>query len=377
MIAFRGIVLTALFLQRNSGTARMAIRLAIKGDGLAKIDVLLDVMVQHDASDLHISAGIPPMLRIDGELQRTKYHDLSPKEVEILLLELMDDEQLKLLKEKMDIDFAYEIEGVARFRANVFMERKGYGGAFRLIPTKINTIRELMLPESVQSLASVPNGLVLVTGPTGSGKSTTLAAMINLMNKEKNYHIITLEDPIEFIHSKGKCLIHQRQLGFHVESFSSGLRAALREDPDVILVGEMRDFETIQLGLTAAETGLLVLGTLHTSSAAQTIDRIIDVFPTAQQPQIRTMLSESLRGVVAQLLLKKADGKGRVAAVEVMISNQAIKNLIREEKTYQIISVMQTGKSQGMQTMENQMKYLLEKELVTEEEVEAYLKDTE
>jgi twitching motility protein PilT len=377
MIALRGIVLTAFFLQRHTGTARMAIRLAIKGVGLAKIDVLLNVMVQHEASDLHISAGTPPMLRIDGELQRTKYHDLSPKEVEILLLELLDDEQLKLLKEKMDIDFAYEIEGVARFRANVFMERKGYGGAFRLIPTKINTIRELMLPESVQSLASVPNGLVLVTGPTGSGKSTTLAAMINLMNKEKNYHIITLEDPIEFIHSKGKCLIHQRQLGFHVESFSSGLRAALREDPDVILVGEMRDFETIQLGLTAAETGLLVLGTLHTSSAAQTIDRIIDVFPTAQQPQIRTMLSESLRGVVAQLLLKKADGKGRVAAVEVMISNQAIKNLIREEKTYQIISVMQTGKSQGMQTMENQMKYLLEKELVTKEEVEAYLKDTE
>ena len=348
-----------------------------KGIGLAKIDVLLDVMVQHKASDLHISAGTPPMLRIDGELQRTKYHDLSPKEVEILLVELLDDAQLKLLKEKKDIDFAYEIDGLARFRANVFMERKGYGGAFRLIPTKINTIRELMLPESVQTLAGVPNGLVLVTGPTGSGKSTTLAAMINLMNKEKNYHIITLEDPIEFIHSKGKCLIHQRQLGSHVESFASGLRAALREDPDVILVGEMRDFETIQLGLTAAETGLLVLGTLHTSSAAQTIDRIIDVFPTAQQPQIRTMLSESLRGVVAQLLLRKADGNGRIAAVEVMIANQAIKNLIREEKTFQIISVMQTGKAKGMQTMENQMKYLLEKELVTAEEVEAYLNDTD
>jgi len=355
----------------------MGRRLVIKGVGLPKIDVLLDVMVQHNASDLHISAGTPPMLRIDGELQRTKYHDLSPKEVEILLLEMMDDEQLKLLKEKMDIDFAYEIEGVARFRANVFMERKGYGGAFRLIPTKITTIRELMLPESVKTLAGVPNGLVLVTGPTGSGKSTTLAAIINLMNKEKNYHIITLEDPIEFIHSKGKCLIHQRQLGFHVESFASGLRAALREDPDVILVGEMRDFETIQLGLTAAETGLLVLGTLHTSSAPQTIDRIIDVFPTAQQPQIRTMLSESLRGVIAQLLLRKADGKGRVAAVEVMISNQAIKNLIREEKTYQILSVMQTGKAQGMQTMANHMKYLIEKELVTEGEVEPYLKETE
>jgi len=334
-------------------------------------------MIQNNASDLHISAGTPPMLRINGDLQRTKYHDLSPKEVEVLLLEILDDKQVKLLIERRDLDFAYEIEGKARFRANVFTERQGYGGAFRLIPTQISTIRELMLPESVQTLASVHNGLVLVTGPTGSGKSTTLAAMINLMNKEKNYHIITLEDPIEFIHSKGKCLIHQRQLGFHVESFASGLRAALREDPDVILVGEMRDLETIQLGLTAAETGLLVLGTLHTSSAPQTIDRIIDVFPTAQQPQIRTMLAESLRGVIAQLLLRKADGVGRVAAVEVMISNQAIKNLIREEKTFQIISVMQTGKSLGMQTMENQMKYLLENEIVTEEEVRAYLRDTE
>lgn len=344
---------------------------------MAKIDVLLNVMVQHGASDLHISAGSPPMLRIDGELQRTKYHDLTTDEVEILLLELLDDDQQKIIKEKMDIDFAYEIDGVARFRANVFMERKGYGGAFRFIPTKINTIRELNLPESVQTLASVPNGMVLVTGPTGSGKSTTLAAMINLINKEKNYHIVTLEDPIEFIHSKGKCLIRQRQLGFHVNSFASGLRAALREDPDVILVGEMRDLETIQLGLTAAETGLLVLGTLHTCSAAQTIDRIIDVFPTSQQPQIRTMLSESLRGVVAQLLLRKADGKGRVAAVEVMITNQAIKNLIREKKTYQIISVMQTGSAQGMQTMESHMKYLVERGLVTEVEMQTYLKNAE
>jgi twitching motility protein PilT len=342
-----------------------------------KIDILLEVMVQHNASDLHICAGTPPMLRVDGQLRRTKYHDLSPEEVEILLLEMLDDDQVKLLNERKDIDFAYEIGGMARFRANVFIERKGYCGAFRLIPTQIKTIRELMLPESVQTLASVPNGLVLVTGPTGSGKSTTLAAMINLINKEKNYHIITLEDPIEFIHSKGKCLIHQRQLGFHVESFASGLRAALREDPDVILVGEMRDFETIQLGLTAAETGLLVLGTLHTSSASQTIDRIIDVFPTSQQPQIRTMLSESLRGVISQLLLQKASGKGRVAAVEVMVSNQAIKNLIREEKTYQIISVMQTGKSKGMQTMEDHMKYLLEKGLVAKEEVALYLKGTE
>jgi twitching motility protein PilT len=255
------------------------------------------------------------------------------------------------------------------------MENWGYSGAFRLIPTNIKTIRELMLPESVQTLAGAPNGLVLVTGPTGSGKSTTLAAIIDLINKEKNYHIITLEDPIEFIHPKGKCLIHQRQVGFHVESFASGLRAALREDPDVILVGEMRDLETIQLGLTAAETGLLVLGTLHTSSAPKTIDRIINVFPAAQQPQIRTMLSETLRGVISQLLLRQANGKERVAAIEVMITTQAIQNLIREEKTYQIISVMQTGKSLGMQTMSSHMKQLLESGLVTEEEIELYCKD--
>jgi twitching motility protein PilT len=339
---------------------------------LAKIDVLLDMMTQHQASDLHLSAGEPPVLRISGHLQRTKYHDLTAQEVEIVLLEILDEGLLELLKERKDIDFAYELEGKARFRANVFMERKGYGGAFRLIPTQIKTLRELMLPESVQSLARLKSGLVLVTGPTGSGKSTTLAAMIDLINKERNEHIITLEDPIEFIHPKGKCLMHQRQMGFHVESFSAGLRAALREDPDVILVGEMRDLETIHLALTAAETGLLVLGTLHTSSAPKTVDRIIDVFPTTQQAQIRTMLSESLKGVVAQQLLRKSDGQGRVAAVEVMVLNQAIQNLIREGKTYQILSVLQTGKTGGMQTMESHLKQLVEKGLVTREEADLY-----
>ncbi|MBW2349502.1 MAG: PilT/PilU family type 4a pilus ATPase, partial [Deltaproteobacteria bacterium] len=270
-------------------------------------------------------------------------------------------------------DFAYEIPGLARFRANVFQERKGYGGAFRIIPTQIKTIRELNLPESIQTLARMKNGLVLVTGPTGSGKSTTLAAMIDLINKERNYHIITLEDPIEFIHPRGKCLIHQRQVGLHAESFASALRAALREDPDVILVGEMRDLETIHLALTAAETGLLVLGTLHTSSAAKTVDRIIDVFPTNQQAQIRTMLSESLRGVVAQLLLKRAGGQGRAAAVEVMITNQAVKNLIREGKTYQISSVIQTGKGSGMQTMEGHIRSLVEAGMVAQEEADLVL----
>jgi len=340
---------------------------------MAKIDVLLNMMIQHNASDLHICAGDPPALRIDGQLQHTKYHNLTPKEAEVLLLEIINDAQLELLKEKRDIDFAYEIGDKGRFRANLFMERRGYGGVFRLIPTEIKTLRELKLPEAVQILARTKKGLVVVTGATGSGKSTSLAAMIDLINKEKNNHIITLEDPIEFIHPRGKCLIHQREIGPNVESFASGLRAALREDPDVILVGEMRDLETIHLALTAAETGLLVFGTLHTSSAVKTIDRIIDVFPTTQQSQIRTMLSESLRGVIAQQLLRSANGHGRVAAVEIMISNQAIKNLIREGKTYQLFSVVQTSKGTGMQTMEDHIKSLLQKKQVTREEANIYL----
>ena len=344
---------------------------------MAKIDVLLKLMVEYGASDLHISAGEPPILRINGHLQRTKYHDLSPQEVEVLLMEILDDDLLALFKKRKDIDFAYELEGVGRFRANVFMERRGFGGAFRLVPSKIRTLRELGIPESVYGLARAKNGLVLVTGATGSGKSTTLAAMLDLINKEKNYHIITLEDPIEFIHPKGKCLIQQRQLDVHMESFSAGLRAALREDPDVVLVGEMRDLETIQLALTAAETGLLVLGTLHTSSAPKTVDRIIDVFPTTQQPQIRTMLSESLRGVVAQKLLRTADGKSRVAAVEVMICTPAIQNLIREAKTYQIPSVMQTSRNMGMQIMEDHIRSLLDKGIIDEDEAAQHVSRAE
>lgn len=335
---------------------------------MAKIDALLKMMTQYNASDLHVSAGEPPVLRIDGSLQRVKYHDLSPDEVEVLLLEILDADQLNLFKERKSIDFAYEIEGAGRFRANVYMERNGYVGAFRLIPTDIKTLRELMLPESVQLLARQRSGLVLVTGATGSGKSTTLAAIIDLVNKEQKYHLITLEDPIEFIHAKRKCLIHQREIGLHVHNFSDGLRAGLREDPDVILVGEMRDLETIHLALTGAETGLLVLGTLHTSSAAKTVDRIVDVFPTDQQQQIRTMLSESLRGVISQQLLKRKDGRGRVAAVEIMISNLAIQNLIREGKTYQIESVIQTGKNVGMQSMGEAVKKLVESGVIEAEE---------
>jgi len=340
---------------------------------MAKIDVLLKMILEYGASDLHICVGEPPLLRINGELQRTQYHDLVPEESEVLLLEMLDEKTLNLLKTKKDIDFAYEIEGVARFRGNIFLERKGYGGAFRVIPTGIKTLRELGIPDAVYALARLKKGLVLVTGATGSGKSTTLAAMIDLINKEKNSHIITLEDPIEFIHPRGKCLIHQRQLGFHMESFATGLKAALREDPDVILVGEMRDLDTIQLALTAAETGLLVLGTLHTSSAPKTIDRIIDVFPTTQQAQIRTMLGESLRGVVSQSLLRRADRKGRIAAVEVMICNTAIQNLIREGKTFQIVSVMQTGKNIGMQPMADHIKKLLADGIISQEEAEIYV----
>jgi len=339
---------------------------------MAKIDVLLKMIMQYGASDLHVCVGEPPLLRIMGELQRTKYHDLTPEEVEVLLLEMLDEKSLALLKEKKDIDFAYELEGLARFRGNIFMERKGYGGAFCVIPTGIRTLRDLGIPEAVYALARLKKGLVLVTGATGSGKSTTLAAMIDLINKEKDHHIITLEDPIEFIHPKGKCLIHQRQLGFHMESFASGLKAALREDPDVILVGEMRDLDTIQLALTAAETGLLVLGTLHTSSAPKTVDRIIDVFPTTQQAQIRTMLGESLKGVVSQNLLRRADGKGRIAALEVMICTPAIQNLIREGKTFQVLSVMQTGKNIGMQTMNDHIKRLVTDGTITQEEADIY-----
>ena len=340
---------------------------------MAKIDALLRMILEHGASDLHICVGEPPLLRINGELQRTKFHDLVPEETEVLLLEMLDEKSLGLFRSKKDVDFAYELEGFARFRGNIFTERKGIGGVFRVIPAQIKTLRDLAIPDAVYSLARLKKGLVLVTGATGSGKSTTLAAMIDLINKEKDHHIITLEDPIEFIHPRGKCLIHQRQLGFHMESFATGLRAALREDPDVILGGEMRDLDTIQLALTAAETGLLVLGTLHTSSAPKTIDRIIDVFPTTQQAQIRTMLGESLRGVISQSLLRRADRKGRIAALEIMICNSAIQNLIREGKTFQILSVMQTGKNIGMQTMVEHVKKLLQDGAITQEEADIYI----
>jgi twitching motility protein PilT len=339
---------------------------------MAKIDVLLRLMLQHDASDMHISVGNPPIMRINGQLLRAKYHDLSAKETEVLLLEILDEASIEFFRARKDLDFAYALPGEARFRCNIFIDKEGYAAAFRNIPNQIRSMSELAMPESVRAFTKLKNGLVLVTGPTGSGKSTTLAAMIDQINKTRSEHIITLEDPIEFIYPKGNCVINQRQVGLHAESFASGLRAALREDPDVVLVGEMRDLETIHLALTAAETGLLVFATLHTSSAAKTVERIIDAFPADQQAQVRIMLSESLRGVVAQQLLTKKDRHGRIAALEVMVCTQAIKNLIREGKTFQIPSIMQTGSGLGMQTLESHVARLLEQDLIAQEEAMKY-----
>jgi twitching motility protein PilT len=339
---------------------------------MAKIDVLLRLMLQFDASDMHISVGTPPILRINGQLVRAKYHDLSAKETEVLLMEILDETSVEYFHKHKDLDFAYELPGEARFRCNIYIDKAGYTAAFRNIPNKIRSLSELMVPPSVQAFANQRNGLILVTGPTGSGKSTTLAALIDQINRTRSEHIITLEDPIEFIYPKGNSIINQRQVGLHVESFSSGLRAALREDPDVIMVGEMRDLETIHLALTATETGLLVFGTLHTSSAAKTLDRIIDAFPADQQSQIKAMISESLRGVVAQQLLVKKDRHGRVAAMEVLICTQAVKNLLREGKTFQLPSVMQTGSAVGMQTLDSHIKSLLEQDIISREEAAKY-----
>ena len=344
---------------------------------MAKIDELLRLMLEHNASDLHISVGNPPILRINGQLHRTKFHDLTSRETEVLLMELLDEENTTLLKARKDIDLAYELPNEGSFRSNIYYENEGLGAAFRLIPSTIKTLDDLNMPAALKRLVRNRKGLVLVTGPTGSGKSTTLAAMIDVINRERACHIITLEDPIEFIHPKGKALIHQRQVGIHVESFASGLRAGLREDPEVILVGEMRDLETIHLALTAAETGLLVFGTLHTSSVIKTTDRIVDVFPADQQPQVRMMLSESLQGVVAQQLLRRADGAGRIAAIEIMICTRAIRNLLREGKAFQITSVLQTGTSLGMQTMEGHLQQLVEKKLITPEEASTIMPNSE
>jgi twitching motility protein PilT len=338
---------------------------------MAQIDSFLRLLTEQKASDLHLTAGSPPVMRRNGELVRIKFRELTPADMQALLYEIMDEEQRSAFEARRDLDFAYELPEVARFRVNLFMQRKGMGAVLRTIPNEILTADDLALPEAVRRLCELHKGLVLVTGPTGSGKSTTLAAMLDLINETRSDHILTIEDPIEFTHPNKRALVNQRQGGSNTESFASALRAALREDPDVILVGEMRDLETISLGITAAETGHLVFATLHTNSAPKTIDRIIDAFPADQQEQIRAMLAETLRGVIAQQLLRRVDGGGRVAALEILIATPALANLIREGKTHQIPSVMQTGKKEGMVTMDQSLLDLLMKGVISAEEAYA------
>ncbi len=327
---------------------------------MAQIDQFLKVMVEQGGSDLHLTTGSVPVMRVHGHMQRIKFRELTEKDTEALIFGIMKEEWRMRFLDRQDFDFAYEIPGVSRFRVNVFLQRKGMAAVLRTIPTDILTADDLGLPDVIRKMCMLTKGLVLVTGPTGSGKSTTLAAMVDLINNTRADHILTIEDPIEFTHANKKCLVNQREVGTNTKSFANALRAALREDPDVILVGEMRDQETIELGITAAETGHLVFGTLHTSSAPKTVDRIIDVFPADQQEQIRAMLAESLKGVISQVLLKKKGGGGRIAAWEIMLGTNAISNLIRENKVHQIPSIIQTGKKDGMQLMDQAiLEYLM------------------
>ncbi len=340
---------------------------------MATIDDLFRLMVEQKASDLHLASGAPPYLRIHGDMSPVKYRELSHQDVQGLIFEIMNEKQKKTFIEKWELDFAYVVPGIGRFRCNVFMQRKGLGGVFRTIPEKIISAKDLNLPSSIIDMVDADRGLILVTGPTGSGKSTTLAAMIQHINETREAHILTVEDPIEFVHPNIKCLVNQREVGSHTKTFANALKAALREDPDVILVGELRDHETISLALTAAETGHLVFGTLHTNSAMKTMDRIIDVFPGEQQPQIRTMLSESLRGIVAQTLFSNASKKGRVAAFEILKNNKAVSNLIREGKMHQIPSMMQTGSAQGMILFEKSIENLVKQGLVSQADANTFL----
>ncbi len=320
---------------------------------LTSIDVLLEQLVARGASDLHLTVGSPPALRVLGHIERAgDYPPLSPDDTRDLLYRILSTEQQKHFELKRHLDFAYSLPGLARFRVNVFHQRDSVGAAFRVIPQDIRGIDELGLPDVLHELARKPRGIVLVTGPTGSGKSTTLAAIVDEINRTRSEHILTIEDPIEFVHRHKRCIVNQREIGTDAPNFADALRAALRQDPDVILVGEMRDLETISTALTAAETGHLVFGTLHTQSAPSTIDRIIDVFPAEQQEQVRIMIAGSLEGIVTQTLLPSADGTGRVAALEVLLPDDAVRNLIRQGKVEQIYSFMQTGTARGMQTME-------------------------
>jgi len=332
------------------------------------ISELLAFVVKNKASDLHLSSGLPPMIRVHGDIRRINLPALEHKDVHAMVYDIMNDGQRKFYEENLECDFSFAIPNLARFRVNAFVQHRGAGAVFRTIPSKVLTLEDLKCPKIFVDIANQPRGVVLVTGPTGSGKSTTLAAMINHINENEHGHILTVEDPIEFVHESKKCLINQREVGPHTLSFANALRSALREDPDIILVGEMRDLETIRLAMTAAETGHLVFGTLHTSSAAKTIDRIIDVFPAEEKEMMRAMLSESLRAVISQTLLKTKDGSGRVAAHEIMIGTPAIRNLIRENKVAQMYSAIQTGQKFGMQTLDQNLQDLVRHNIIASSE---------
>ncbi|HJN14633.1 MAG TPA: type IV pilus twitching motility protein PilT [Armatimonadota bacterium] len=332
------------------------------------IDELLELVVAHNASDLHMAVGIPPVIRVDGKLRKTKYESFDAQVMQRIIYDILLDEQIERFETELELDCAYQLQKLARFRVNVFKDRGTVAAAMRLIPTNIPTIDELGLPAVVQDLGRRPRGLLLVTGPTGSGKSTTLAGMIDQINRERAEHIITIEDPIEYLHTHRKSVINQRELGQDTHSFKNALRVALREDPDVILVGEMRDLETISLAITCAETGHLVMGTLHTNNAAESVDRMIDVFPADQQEQIRVQLSNNLLAVMSQQLLPRAGEPGRVAAIEIMIASSAIRNLIRENKAHQITSIIQTSGEMGMSTMDQALRDLYQQSVITYEE---------
>jgi twitching motility protein PilT len=336
---------------------------------LTSIDDLLEQLVAHVGSDLHLTVGTPPVIRVRGRLHRLEgYEGLTPDDTRMLLYRILSSEQQKHFEIKRQLDFAYSIPGLARFRVNVYFQREAVSAAFRTIPTDIKSAEELGLPAVLHELAGKPRGIVVVTGPTGSGKSTTLAAIVDEINRTRAEHILTIEDPIEFVHKHKRCIVNQREIGADATGFAEALKSALRQDPDVILVGEMRDLETISTALTAAETGHLVFATLHTQSASSTVDRIIDVFPPAQQEQVRIMISNSLQGIVTQTLIPTADGTGRVAALEILLPDDAVRNLIRQGKTEQIYSVMQTNTGRGMQTMEQALAELILRGIISPEE---------
>ena len=342
---------------------------------MAKIDAFFKLMHEQGASDLHLVSGLPPALRIRGDMERIKYKVLDNDELKAMLYEIAPEAKIKQFEETGDIDFGYEIPGVARYRSNFFMQKNGCGAVFRQIPEEIMTAEQLGLPNVISKLASLPRGLVLVTGPTGSGKSTTLAAIVDVANRTRKDHIITVEDPIEFVHQSQGCIVNHREVGIHTKSFSAALRGALREDPDIILVGEMRDLETISLAIEAASTGHLVFGTLHTMSAPKTIDRIIEVFPATEQAQIRSTLSDGIRAVISQVLFKRIDKKALCVALEILIATPAARNLIREGKTHQIPSVIQTGKKYGMILLDDAIMELYEKGWISADD--AYLKSND